>query len=209
MRVLVACEYSGTVRDAFAARGHEAWSCDILPSESDGGAGHIQGDAIAAMMSRKWDLMIAHPPCTYLSVVGNMWLNKQPDRRAKRDDALRFFLALFNGPVAKVCCENPMGFVNSQFRGPDQTINPYQFGDSFKKRTCLWLKELPPLLATHSTHDDFFIPTLPEPEPIHFDKNGVGKHWCEMLVRLPKNERAKARSKTFPGIARAMAEQWG
>lgn len=206
MKVLIACEFSGTVRDAFSEKGHDAWSCDLLPTEKKGN--HIQGDVLK-ILGEDWDLMIAHPPCTYLSVVGNKWLKTDPTRKGKREDALRFFLSLYNSKIPKICCENPLGYVNSAFRKPDQIIHPFFFGDSFLKRTCLWLKGLPRL--HYVLEDDLFLKktACTKPKPIHFDKNGVAKHWCEMLVRMPLKDRWKERSKTFPGIAKAMAEQWG
>lgn len=206
MKVLLACEMSGTVRDAFVKLGHEAWSCDIQDTVTRGR--HFVGD-VRELLWWGWDLIIAHPPCTYLSVVGNKWFKTQPDRGGRRDDAFAFFMHLFNAPCKKVCLENPTGYVNSHFRKPDQIINPFDFGDSQRKRTCLWLRGLPRLMPTHFPSENLLFPVCEPPQPIHFDKNGVGKHWCEMIVRLPKNERANARSKTFQGIADAMAAQWG
>lgn len=204
-RVLVACECSGRVRDAFAALGWDAWSCDTQPSETEGN--HIQGDALE-QLERGWDMIIAHPPCTYLSTVGNKWFKTQPDRAQKRSEAMEFFMALYNAPIPHVCIENPQGFVNSNFRRPDQVIHPYYFGEPQLKRTCLWLRGLPRLV--HCEADDFFLKRthVPKPEPLHVGVDGRGKHWCEMLVRLPVSERARARSRTFKGVANAMAQQW-
>lgn len=207
MKVLVACECSGRVREAFRKRGHDAWSCDIKPSE-DNSTFHFRGD-VFDVISKGWDMMIAHPPCTYLSTVGNKWFKTQPERYDKRADAFKFFMALFNSGIPKVCCENPQGHVSSAFRKPDQTIHPFFFGDPYFKRTCLWLKNLPRL--KYILEDDLFEKrtATDKPKHVHFDKNGRGKHWCEMAVRLPVAERATERSRTFPGIANAMAEQWG
>lgn len=206
MKVLVACEVSGTVRDAFRRGGHDAWSCDIQENDSPF---HICCD-VTALLRKRWDLIIGHPPCTYLSTVGNKWFKTQPERYQKRQDAFDFFLKLWNCKCPRVCLENPQGFLNTNFRPPDQTVNPFDFGESFRKRTCLWLRGLPPLQATHFPSENLFdIPICEIPKPIHFDKNGRGKHWCEMIVRMPPKERANARSKTFAGIAQAMADQWG
>lgn len=147
MRVLVACECSGRVRDAFRAKGHDAWSCDIEPSEGSAKY-HIQGDVLAHL-NKNWDLIIAHPPCTYLSCVGNRWLATDPSRYAKRERALKFFLACYNASAPHVCVENPTGYANTKFRKPDQTIHPYMFGEAVKKRTCLWLRGLP-MLEPHN-----------------------------------------------------------
>ena len=142
---------------------------------------------------------IGHPPCTYLSTVGNRWFKTQPDRYQKREEAMNFFLTLYNANVPRVAIENPQGYPCSSFRKPDQIIQPFYFGDAQRKRTCLWLRGLPKLSET--------VLMFP-PRPIHYNKEGKAKHWCEMLVRLPLNERSRARSRTFPGIAQAMAEQW-
>lgn len=207
MNVLIACECSGRVREAFRKRGHDAWSCDIKPSK-DNSPFHIQGDCLN-LIKEDWDMMVAHPPCTYLSFVGNKWFKIQPDRKAKRDEAFSFFMQLYNSKIPKVCIENPLGHPCSAFREADQIIHPFFFGDPFLKRTCLWLRGLPKL--HYVLDDNWFYPrtSCDRPKPIHIDKNGVAKHWCEMLVRLPKEQRAAERSRTFPGIANAMAEQWG
>lgn len=194
MRVLVACEFSGTVRDAFASKGHDAWSCDLLPSEKPGQ--HIQGDVLP-LLGNGWDLVIAHPPCTYLSYAGNVWM-KQPGRGKKRDEAMRFFLSIWESPTEKMCIENPVGYPRRAFRLPDQIIHPYHFGDKARKATCLWLRGLP--LLAHETRE--------APAPCFVEKSGRrARHWTD---NFPGNrDRAKNRSRTFPGIANAMAEQWG
>src|SRR5438132_942736 len=134
MKVLIACEFSGVVRDAFAAKGHIAWSCDLLPSERPGN--HIQGDVLD-ILGDGWDLLIGCPPCTYLSYVGKRHWNK-PGRAELREDAMRFFLALANSSIDKIAIENPLGYPSKVFRKPDQTIHPYYFGEPVQKRTCLW-----------------------------------------------------------------------
>lgn len=190
MRVLVACEFSGIVRDAFTKAGHYAVSCDLLPSERPGN--HLQQDIRTVDLS-KFDLMIAHPPCTYLSYAGNVWL-KQPGRLEKRKEAFLFFMDLINAPVEKICVENPLGYPAKAYRKPDQIINPYNFGESAKKRTCLWLKNLKPL--EHTTPD--LTPPLGRWDGKRY------RNWIDC-----GNHSAKNRSRTFQGIAEAMAEQWG
>ena len=200
MRVLVACEFSGTVRDAFVTKGHDAWSCDILPTEKPGQ--HIQGDALEAL-KQEWDLVIAHPPCTYLSYVGSRHWNR-PGRAEARDAALAFMIALYDAPVEMVAVENPVGWANSVWRKPDQIVHPYYFGEPVQKRTCLWLRGLPKLIPTNM---------LPKPEPLYFCKGpksqGKAIHWTEAMRGVSSKDRGKARSKTFQGIADAMAAQWG
>ena len=163
MRVLVACEFSGTVREAFAALGHDAWSCDLLPTERPGQ--HIQGDALA-VLGDGWDLMVAHPPCTYLTVSGNKWMRPEfaerfPGRAGQREDAAAFFLALYNAPIPRVAVENPIGVMSSRFRKPDQVIQPWMFGHGEVKATCLWLRGLQPLIPTHREEPDLFAAVAP------------------------------------------------
>jgi hypothetical protein len=198
MRVLVACEMSGIVREAFRARGHDAWSCDIFPSEIPGN--HYQED-ILKVINNDWDLMIAHPPCTYLSVVGNraMYLKGTDiidySRVEKRNEAKEFFMTLYNAPIPHIAVENPMGYIN-RFIQPDQVIHPYYFGEPIMKRTCLWLKNLPLLNRTDWSH---------KPKPLYeLSTNGKKIGWTEGAVRTSID-----RSRTFIGIANAMAEQWG
>lgn len=191
MRVLVACEFSGTVRDAFRARGHDAWSCDLLPCES-GPQWHIQGDA-TAIIGDGWDLMIAHPPCTHLAVSGAMHF---PAKRAdgRQQAALDFVRMLLDAPIPRIALENPVSVISSQIRKPDQIIHPYMFGHPEQKTTCLWLKGLPKLVPTNDVKEQMML--LP-------------KNQRERLHYLPPGpDRWKARSKTFQGIADAMAQQW-
>jgi len=208
MRVLVACEYSATVRDAFMRKGHDAWSCDMLESEK--GGKHITGDVLGILRDG-WDLMVAHPPCQYLSYSARrVW--HAPGRAEKREEALKFFIALMEAPIEKICVENPLGLPCQAYRRPDQTIHPYYFGDRVMKRTCLWLKNLAPLIWRE--HDELFGPrTATEvPAPVRIQASGVnwGKamHFTEAMKGSGMN-RAKERARFFPGIAAAMAEQWG
>lgn len=195
MRVLVACEFSGVVRDAFLERGHDAISCDLLPSERPGP--HIQGD-VRNLDLAQYDLMIAHPPCTYLASVGLSWNVRYPERNALTEKAIEFVLFLLNAPVPRVCVENPVGVLNTRLRpGPDQIINPFQFGHEERKRTCLFLENLPLLHPTR----------VVTPEGGYKRWNGKKVYFVDR--QGPSPDRWKIRSRTFPGIAAAMAEQWG
>ena len=210
MRVLVACEYSGIVRDEFLKRGHDAVSCDLLPTESKimiEEAHHI-GD-VRDILYDGWDLMIAHPPCTYLSVTGTRWMYhpddkylpknqkrphpKHPNRKKYQDEALEFVKLLLNAPIDKIALENPISVISTKIRKPNQIINPYQFGHPEQKKTCLWLKNLPPLRETNNVYD--YMMTLPDKE--------------RMRIWWMGSNKGKERSKFYTGIAQAMAEQWG
>jgi hypothetical protein len=198
MKILIACEYSGTVRDAFRERGHDAWSCDILPSDADP-KWHIQADAIEVAYNDDWDLMIAHPPCTYLTNAGVTWLHKDPSRWEKLDDGAAFFKKLLEAPIEKIAIENPIMHKYAKERIGDvrqsQTIHPYQFGHLEQKATCLWLKGLPLLIPTSDLKQQ--TKALPDNER-------------QRLHYLPPGpDRWKIRSKTFQGMADAMASQWG
>ena len=202
MRVLVACEFSGVVREAFRKRGHDAWSCDLLPTEIPGN--HIQGDVLG-ILDDGWDLMIAHPPCTYLSYAGIAYWNK-PGRLEKRLDALNFFAKLWLAPIEKICVENPKGCASPTIAKYAQEIQPYYFGNKDYKTTWLWLKNLPPLihypkatLFEKRTHTD-----TPEPISIDNTKRKKPRYFTDGKTRNPLE-----RSRTFQGIAEAMAEQWG
>ena len=219
MKVLIACEESQTVCKAFRERGHEAYSCDIQEPSGGHPEWHIHGDAIAALDGGvittmdgkqhdvgKWDLLIAHPPCTYLTVTGNRWFNeerygdKARQRKELRNEAANFFMSFINADVDKIAVENPIGYMSTVYQKPSQIIHPYMFGDPARKATCLWLKGLTKLTPTD----------IVEPIVIHYQNgNGTDNPWHMDTLKLPPNERAKARSKTFPGIAAAMAEQWG
>lgn len=208
MKVLVACEESQAVCKAFRALGHEAYSCDLLPCSGGHPEWHIQDDALKVAYSGEWDLMVAHPPCTFLSTVANRWYSEkhlssvlqfERERRLNnRAAAIRFAIKLMEAPIEKIAMENPVGVLSTQFRKPDQLIHPYFFGDPHQKQTHLWLKNLPVLTYEPS----------PKPEPVYrLRSNGKPISFVESLGRHP--ERAKMRSKTFPGIAQAMATQWG
>lgn len=194
MKVLVACEYSGRVRDAFEQRGHDAVSCDLLPTETQGN--HYQGD-VRDILTDEWDLMVAHPPCTYLSSAGNAHL-KQRGRAELREAAVGFVMMLAAADIPRICIENPVGYLNRVWRKPDQIIQPYFFGESAMKTTCLWLKNLPKLRPTQM---------LEKPQPLYYRKDGKAIHYTEGM--RGGKDRAKERARTFKGIADAMAEQWG
>jgi len=204
VKVLIACEFSGIVREEFKKRGHDAWSCDILPAEIPGQ--HIQDDVLL-YLNEGWDLMIAHPPCTYLSNAGIRWFNekiyneKAVERKRLRLEAFDFVMKLANANMSKIAIENPVGWLNSHWKKPEQIIQPYQFGDRESKRTCLWLKELPKLKPTKIVTPKvygYFKRGKKKGQPIY------GTQYCKF-----SEDRAKIRSITYQGIARAMAEQWG
>ena len=182
MKVLVACEYSGRVREAFRKKGHDAWSCDILPSE-DNSPYHIQQD-VKDILSDKWDMLIAHPPCTHLAVSGARWFK---DKVEEQEEAIAFFLHLANSPIERVAIENPVSIMSTRYRKPDQIIQPWMFGHGETKATCLWLKNLPLLTPTDIVDGRY--------PAVH--KMG------------PSPDRWKNRSRTYQGIADAMANQWG
>ena len=201
MRILVACEFSGVVRDAFLARGHRAVSCDLLPTESPGP--HILGDVLE-VLGDGWDMLIAHPPCTHLCVTGNRWMKPEhksrfPNREQERKEAITFFLKLYNAPVLRVAVENPVGIMSTVFRKPDQYIHPYYFGERHSKKTGLWLRGLKKLEPTE----------MVEPEWYTHKSGARSPSWHRETLDLPHRERGKVRSKTFQGVAEAMAEQWG
>ena len=241
MNILVACEESQRVCTAFREKGHNAFSCDILPCSGGYPEWHIQGDVLKILnpschqvlttrtgdndgiktwqgitfhtmdgelhiIEGKWDMLLAFPPCTYLTVTGNRWFNVDRygesaiQRMKDREDAINFFMAFANADCDKIAIENPVGVMSTAYRKPNQIIHPYMFGDPERKGTCLWLKGLPELMPTD----------MVEPNIIAY-KNGKGTDspWHMNTMGLPKEERAKQRSKTFPGIAKAMAEQWG
>lgn len=182
MRVLVACEFSGVVRRAFRSRGHAAFSCDLLPAEDDSG-NHYQGD-VRDILGDEWDLMICHPPCTHLAVSGARWF---AEKRHEQAEALDFVRELLAAPIPRICLENPVSVISSKIRKPDQIIQPWQFGHGETKATCLWLKGLSPLQAT----------------------NIVEGREAKVHRMPPGPDRWKHRSRTYEGIAEAMARQWG
>ena len=195
MRVLVACEFSGVVRRAFRERGHDAWSCDLLPAE-DESPFHIRADVTPIVTDNAlgWDLLIAHPPCTHLAVSGARWFKEKKQLQA---EALDFVSLLMLAPINKICIENPISIISSQIRKPDQIVHPWMFGEPFTKSTCLWLKNLPPLVPTN----------IVDKGERHITKSGKSlPAWYNLP---PSPNRWKERSKTFKGIADAMAQQWG
>lgn len=236
MKVLIACEESQAVCKAFREKGHEAYSCDIIECSGGHPEWHIQGDVLDVLnpmphygfitddepewcgiefftkdyayhrIEGKWDLIIAHPPCTYLTVTGNRWFNverygeKALKRIADREEAAEFFMKIANASCDKIVIENPVGYMSTYYRKPDQIIQPYMFGDAFEKKTCLWMKGVEALKPTDEVEP---------PERKKFESGKTMPAWYAEAWHLPKEERAKLRSKTFPGIAKAMAEQWG
>lgn len=221
MKILVACEESQAVTKEFRNLGHEAYSCDIIECSGNHPEWHIMQDVLPLLngncefytcdgllhkIEDKWDMIIAFPPCTYLTVTGNRWFNvekygeKAIERAKNREEAIAFFLRFANADCERIAIENPIGVMSTEYRKPNQVIHPYMFGDPQRKATCLWLKNLPCLVPTN----------IVEPEIIRY-KNGKGTDspWHVNTMSLPPAERAKARSKTFPGIAKAMADQWG
>ena len=231
MNVLVACEESQEVCKAFRARGHEAYSCDIIPCSGGHPEWHIQGDVLRIInpkeynivcgeygkgvffqtmdgklhsIPKKWDLIIAHPPCTYLTLAGNKWFKSEfkdrfPDRDRQREDAIAFFMQFANAECDHIAIENPVCIMSSRWRKPDQYVEPYYFGDPEKKKTGLWLKGLPKLVPTN----------IVKPVIVRCASGANEPRWHMETMKLPAAERSRARSKTFPGIAKAMAEQWG
>ena len=193
MKVLVACEFSGIVREAFRAKGHDAWSCDLLASD-DESPFHIQGD-VRQQLLNKWDLMIAHPPCTYLSVSGMHWTTRGLRDPQLTEDAMEFVSFLMNADIEKICIENPVSIISSRIRKPDQIIQPWWFGHDASKKTCLWLKNLPLLKPTDQ------LPGDNKTRRANQTPSGQNKLG-------PSANRWKERSKTYTGIANAMAEQW-
>lgn len=182
LKVLVACEFSGTVRDAFSKRGFDAWSCDLLPSETKGN--HFTGDVREVIVRREWDLMIAHPPCTHLAVSGARWFK---EKQQEQQEALDFVSFLLEADIPHIALENPVSIISSRIRKPDQIIQPWQFGHGETKATCLWLKNLPLLKSTDI----------------------VAGREARVHKMPPGPDRWKKRSRTFKGIAEAMAKQWG
>jgi hypothetical protein len=202
MKVLVACEYSGTVRDAFISMGHEAMSCDLLPTDVPGP--HYQGD-VFDIINQGWDMMIAHPPCTYLCVSGLHWNKRVEGRDAKTDEALEFVKKLLDAPIQRIALENPVGCISKRIRKPEQIIQPYEYGDDAAKKTCLWLKNLPKLRPTDRVRG----------RKVKTPSGKIVERWSNQCDNFgqdktpPSPDRWKIRSKTWQGIADAMASQWG
>lgn len=202
MNVLVACEESQEVCKAFRDKGHNAFSCDIQECSGGHPEWHIKDDVLKHLDG--WDLIIAHPPCTFLTLAGNKWFKPEykerfPERERQRQEAIEFFMDFVNADCPRIAIENPVGVMSTIYRKPDQYIEPYYFGDPEKKKTGLWLKGLPLLQPTN----------IVEPIIVHCASGANEPRWHMETMKLPKEERSKARSKTFPGIAKAMAEQWG
>lgn len=229
MKVLVACEESQRVCIAFREKGHEAYSCDIIDCSGGHPEWHIKQDVLSILnphqisnsfygivfrtedgeahrIEGKWDLIIAHPPCTYLTVTGNRWFNverygeKAIKRLQDREEAIKLFLSIANADCDRIVIENPVGIISTVWRKPDQIIQPHQFGEEAEKKTCLWLKGVNKLIPTNE---------VTPPERVKFKSGKTMPKWYAELWSLPKEERSKLRSQTFWGIAEAMAEQWG
>jgi len=204
MKILIACEESQTIAKAFRKQGHRAFSCDLLPCSGGKPDWHLQMDCFEAIEMTDWDLMVAHPECTRLTVTANKWYKPEfahrfPTIHEDREEAVKFFMRLVNANVPKIAIENPIGIMSTRYRKPDQIIQPYQFGDPERKSTCLWLKGLPKLIHTN----------VVEPEIIYHKSGRTDGKLHFETMKLPKEERRKARSVTFPGIANAIARQWG
>lgn len=203
MKVLVGCKFSQIVTKAFRNKGHEAYSCDFLPTEGNPDW-HYQMDVFEAIKQVNPELGIFHPPCTYLTLAGNRWFlpeykDRYPNREQQRKDAIEFVKQIYNSNIQRIAIENPLGVLSTAWQQPTQIIQPYQFGDPQRKTTCLWLKNLPRLKPTK----------IVKPEIIKY-KNGKGTDsaWHINTFNLPKDQRSKERSRTFQGIADAMADQW-
>ena len=198
MMILVGCEESGVVRDALIAKGHQAVSCDLLPTSSDKDGEHIIGDLIEVINSRHWDMIVAFPPCIYLCSSGLHWNKRRPGRQQKTDAAFDFVMQIANANCEKIAIENPIGCISTRWRKPDQIIQPYQFGEDASKRTCLWLKNIPLLKPTKYV----------EPRIVDGKKRWSNQTDSGQNRLTPSPNRSQIRSKTYPGIAHAIAEQW-
>lgn len=196
MRVLIGCESSGVVRDAFLQRGHDAWSCDLVPSEAPGP--HLQTDVLN-VLDGGWDLAIFHPPCTYVCGSGLHWNRRVPGRAQKTQDAIAFMMELMLAPIPRIALENPVGRFSTAYRKPNQIIQPYEFGHDASKATCLWLKNLPLLMATGMVR-----PRIVNGYARWGNQTDNGQNRLS-----PSPDRSRLRSRTYEGIAQAMAEQWG
>jgi hypothetical protein len=203
VRILVACEESQAVTIEFRKLGHEAYSCDIEPCSGGHPEWHLQQD-VSQLLKIKWDMIIAFPPCTYLTCTGNKWFkneykNRFPTRQEDRENAIKFFMKFANANCEKIAIENPVGIMSTKWKKPSQIIQPYYFGHEEKKTTCLWLKGIPLLKPTKIVQPCLYQIKNGKYEP----------RWHMETMRLSKEERSQIRSKTFPGVAKAMAEQWG
>jgi|ERR1035437_1515073 hypothetical protein len=208
LKILVSCEESQVVTKAFRELGHEAYSNDIIPTSGNNPEWHLKMDCFEAIKLKEWDLLIAHPTCTYLTVTANKWLKDQPERksgalvgekrRKAQQEAIDFFMRLYNSDIKHIAIENPIGVMSTKFRKPDQIIQPFQFGDPERKSTCLWLKNLPLLVPTN----------MVEPILYTYKDGRTDGLWHVKTMKLSMEERSKERSKTFPGIAKALAQQY-
>lgn len=197
MKILIACEFSGIVRRAFRAHGHDAWSCDLLPAQ-DGSGFHLQGD-VCELLKSGWDMMIAHPPCTYLCSSGLHWNTRRPERAEQTRTALDFVSLLLNADIPRIALENPIGCISTRIRKPDQIIQPWQFGDDASKATCFWLKGVPKLAPT----------SYCEPRIVNGRRRWANQTDNGQNKLAPSADRWAQRSITYEGIAEAMAAQWG
>ena len=207
MRILIACEESDEVRGRFEALGFDAWSCDLQPNRNPN-AKHYQGD-VFDIINDGWDMMIAFPPCTHLAVSGARHF-EQKIKDGRQKEGIDFFMAMINAPIERIAVENPIGIMSSVYKKPTQIIQPYYFGDEAQKTTCLWLKNLPPLY--HNAKPNLFDDVVTHSSKGEFKVCASGKKfsmWESECAKQPIAIRAKLRSKTFPGIAEAMATQWG
>ena len=197
MKILLACEESQAVTKEFRLLGHEAYSCDILPTSGNNPEWHLQQD-VTSLLNKKWDLIIAFPPCTHLASSGAAWF-EQKRKDGRQQEGIDFFMLFTKSNCPKIVIENPVGIMSKAYRKPDQIIQPYMFGDPYSKRTCLWLKGVPKLIATDEVEPE---------ERVSFSSGRTMPKWYADAWKLPSSERSKIRSKTFPGIAKAMAKQW-
>lgn len=207
IRILIACEESDEVRGRFEKLGFDAWSCDLQPNRNQE-AKHYHGN-VFDIINDNWDAMIAFPPCTHLAVSGAAWF-EQKRKDGRQQEGIDFFMAMVNANIKHIAIENPVGIMSKIYRKPDQVIQPYYFGDEASKKTCLWLKNLPKLYHNHKINlFDSTITHVGKGEIIEFESGCKMPKWYADAWRLSKEERSKVRSKTFPGIAEAMANQWG
>ena len=197
MKILLACEESQAVTKEFRLLGHEAYSCDILPTSGNNPEWHLQQD-VTSLLNKKWDLIIAFPPCTHLASSGAAWF-EQKRKDGRQQEGIDFFMLFTKSNCPKIVIENPVGIMSKVYRKPDQIIQPYMFGDPYSKRTCLWLKGVPKLIATDEVEPE---------ERVSFSSGRTMPKWYADAWKRPPSERSKIRSKTFPGIAKAMAKQW-
>jgi len=202
LKILVACEESQIVTEEFRKRGYEAFSCDLEPSSGNLPQYHIQDDVKKVLFNENWAMLIAHPPCTYLAVAGNKWFlpkykDRFPDREERREEAVEFFMMFINSGINLIAVENPVGIMSTRYRKPDQYVHPYHFGDPYSKKTGWWLINLPKLVPTN---------IVDEGEKITYASGRTMPKW---YAEMPAKDRSKRRSKTFPGMAAAIADQWG